>query len=70
MAEKTRKIKVVGFPGKDGIEYVALDATTGEYLEGQIDVQIKEDFETGRKDAEIVIRCFDIEILENVHANH
>jgi hypothetical protein len=60
----TRKIKVVGFPGRDGIEYVALDAVTGKYLEGQIDVVIQTNFETGAKNAQIVINCSDIIMME------
>jgi hypothetical protein len=60
--EEVRKIKVVGYPGKDGIEYVALDAATGEYLDGQIDVVIQTS-ETGVKNAQIVINCGDIVVI-------
>jgi len=65
MGVRVRKIKVVGIPGKDGAtEYVALDARTGEYLDGQIDVVIQTNFETGAKNAQIVINCSDIAIME------
>ena len=59
-----RKIKVVGFPGRDGTEYVALDAATGAWLDGQIDVVIQTNEETGAKNAQIVINCSDIVIME------
>jgi hypothetical protein len=77
MPLKTRKIRVVGYPvlndpkRKGEIEYVAVDAKTGAYIENQIDVAIKTDDDTGEIiNAEVVIDCRDIVLFDkNGNAN-
>ncbi len=70
MQLKTRKIRVIGVPvlndpkRKGEVDYVAVDAKTGAYVEGQVGIILRADDETGEQSAEVVIDCRDIVLFD------